>query len=206
MLGRKFSIMLTAILLGFFITTQSRSFDSLNELIMRDSQSNIFQEIMILKEKNEDLGDEIDELSSTLEQLADQNLALFAIQEEISKYQKLIGDYPLFGPGIEITMNGEITAPWIIDLMNELLSTGAQAVSVNGIRITNSTAGFDVLPQGQILLNGTILSEPYVFGAIGKSSTIIDVLELPGGIFDRFEASFPGMKIETEMKEFIQMS
>lgn len=192
-------------MLGFFITTQDRSFDNINEIILRDNQSNIFQEIMILKEKNEDLGVEIAELNSTLEQLADQNLALFAIQEEIYKYQKLIGESPIFGPGLEVTIDGKISTPWIIDLLNELLSTGAQAVSLNGIRITNSSVGFDVLPQGQILLDGTILSQPFVFGAIGESSTIINVLELPGGIFDRFEAAFPGLKIETEKKEFIQM-
>ena len=51
-----------------------------------------------------------------------------------------------------------------------MFNSTAQAVSINGIRITNQTAGFDVLPKGQIFLNGSILTYPYIFEAIGEGS------------------------------------
>jgi len=48
---KKIFVLFTALLLGFFVVVQSRSFESVNDLFFRDIQSNIFQEIRILKEK-----------------------------------------------------------------------------------------------------------------------------------------------------------
>ncbi len=205
MFGKKIYIMVAAIALGALIVTQMRSFGEVNSMLIRDTQSNVFQEIKILKAKNEDLSNEIEELESTLEQLADQNLALQAIEEEIEKYKKLSGEDSIFGAGVTLTIDADLTTPWVIDLVNEFWNSGVQAVSVNGIRITNQAIGFDTYPQGQIFLNGAILSSPYVFSVIGEPSTIIGILELPGGIFDRLEDSLPEIVIKTEEKEIIQM-
>lgn len=204
-MGRKVFIITVASLLGLLVMAQIRSFSVLNSYLARDSQSNVFHEIKILKEQNADLRREVDDLEENLEQLSDQNLALDAIEEEIEEYMKLSGAYGVFGAGVQITIDYEITTTWIVDLVNEFFASGAEAVSVNGIRIVNYSAGFDTLPQGQILLNGSILSPPYTFSIIGDSSTILSILELPGGIFDRLEARFSDVRIETVPKEIIQM-
>lgn len=203
--GKKLYLVLIALILGILIVAQVRSFAGINNLFARDTESNIFQEIMILKDKNEDLSNEIDTLETTLQQLKDQNSALEAIDEEIEKYKKITGNFSIFGPGVRLTINADLTTPWVIDLVNEFFNTGAQSVSVNGVRLTNKSVGFDTLPQGQILLNGAILSSPFVFDVIGESSLIVDILELPGGIMDRLEAAFPDMEVDTEIKEIIQM-
>ncbi|MFH1533518.1 MAG: DUF881 domain-containing protein [Nitrospirota bacterium] len=203
--GKKIYIVIVAMILGILIVAQIRSFAGINSLFIRDTQSNIFQEIMILKDKNEDLRSEIDELDTTLQQLKNQNSALEAINEEIEKYKKITGDFSIFGPGIRLTINAELTTPWVIDLVNEFFNTGVQAVSINGVRLTNKSVGFDTLPQGQILLNGSIVYSPFVFDVIGESSLTVDVLELPGGIMDRLEVAFPDMEVDVEIKEIIQM-
>ncbi len=201
----KFYILIAAGLLGFLIIMQGRSFENLDELLGRDNASNVFQEIKILKEKNEDLKKEIDELENTLDQFTDQNQALAAIQDQIDKYTKLSGGHLIFGPGVTVEIDGKITTPWAIDLVNELFNLGAQSVSVNGIRITNKTTGFDTLPKGQILLNGSILSPPYLFNALGESSTLKSLLESPGAIVARLKTTFPGIKIDVSTKDIIQM-
>ena len=168
--------------------------------------SNVFQEIKTLKDGNEDLRHEVANLENLTSQLADQNLALKAIEEEIKKHEKLHGKSPIYGPGLRIEINADISSQWLVDFINELFNSTAQAVSINGIRITNQTAGFDVLPKGQIFLNGSILTAPYVFEAIGEGSSILEILELPGGIFDRIEASFQEVEIKTELKELVEMN
>ncbi len=202
---KKALILLSTLLLGFFLVIQLRSFATVNEIIFRDQESNVFQEIQILKDKNDDLNDEVLELEKTISQLADQNSALQAIDDEIAKYKKLSGDFSIFGPGITVTLEGSISTAWVIDLINEFFNSGAQAVSINGIRITNKTVGFDTLPQGQILLNGSILSPPYSFDVMGESEVLMTILELPGGIFERLQNNFPGLKIDMVRKEVIQM-
>ncbi|MDA1060193.1 MAG: DUF881 domain-containing protein [bacterium] len=202
--NKKLYILITAILLGFLVAIQSRSFENI-DLSLRDRQSNVFQELSILKDKNKDLSSEVQELKLSIEQLADQNLALNTIEDEITEYKKLGGKLSVFGPGISVIIDGNITTALAVDLVNEFFMYGAQAVSVNGIRITDQTTGFDTLPQGQILLNGSILSTPYAFNAIGESSTLTKILQLPGGILDRFNGVFPNTKINIISKDIIQM-
>ncbi len=206
MKNKNILILIVALLLGFFVITQSKSFEKVSQLLSRENQSNAFQEIKILKDKNESLEKEIDNLTVLLGQTMDQNKALAAIDQEISTYEKLSGNSPIYGPGLVITIDGVIDAQALIDLTNELFGFGASAISVNGIRLTNRTAGFEALPQGQILLNGSILSSPYVITAIGESSTISSMLEIPGGIFTRLSSSFPKIFIKSTAKEIIQMN
>jgi len=185
---------------------QMRSFEDVNDLLLRDQESNIFQEIRILTEKNEDLNAEVISLEDTYAHITDQNDILDSVEDEIEKYQKLNGEKSIFGPGITVKLEGDITTPWITDLINDFFNSGAQAVAINGIRITNRTVGFDTLPQGQILLNGSILSAPYFFDVIGESQVLSDILQLKGGIFDRLQNNFPNLKIEITRKEVIQMT
>ncbi|MBD3360622.1 DUF881 domain-containing protein [Candidatus Peregrinibacteria bacterium] len=205
MINKKILIFVVSIFLGLLIVFQVRSFAGINNIFLRDSQSNIFQEIKILKEKNEDLQKEVENLKSLLEQLDDQNLALDAIKKEIEKYMKLSGKYPVFGPGLTITIKDRLTTPWVVDSINEFFYAGAEAVSINNIRITNNSAGLDTLPQGQILLNGSILSTPYNFDIIGESSVILEILEVPGGILDKLKAKFPEATISISEKDVIRM-
>ena len=192
-------------MLGLLISFQNRSLQKVNDQLLRDNTSNIFKEINILKEKDGDLKREIADLEKTLKELTDQNSALGAIKDQTEKYSKLSGRVGVFGPGLEIKIMGKLSTPWVIDSINEFFDSGAEAVAVNGIRITNKTIGFDTLPQGQILLNGSILSSPYTINVIGESATLLKILESPGGIFSRLTATFPDLKIQTTKKEIIEM-
>lgn len=205
-LERKIYLMVTAAVLCFFIIIQMNSLDNVNASLQRDSKSNIFQEIKILKNKNEDLKTEIDEINDKIDQLNDQGKALSVIQDEINEYTKLDGKVSIFGAGISIQINGPITTPWMIDFVNEIYNAGAQAVSVNGIRITERTAGFDTLPKGQLLLNGSILSGPYSLEAIGDPSVLAGIAQSSGGIFERIKKAFPSTKITLDTKDVIQMN
>lgn len=202
---RKIYILVIAVLLGSFIIIESRSFDVVNNIILRDSKSDVFKEIKVLKEENQNLRDEIKDLENTLLGLSNQDLAVKTIQDEIEKDNKLSGDYAVYGPGVSVSVNGKITAPWMVDLINELFRAGAQAVSINGIRITNESSGFDTLPKGQIYLDGTILSPPYVFNAIGEAITLQNALSAAGGIFDRIKATFGGVALTLEQKDVVEI-
>lgn len=198
-------LLFIGILLGFLAIVQGRSFMRVDSLLSREAQTNVFQEIKILKVKNKDLQNEIKNLENTVEQLQDQNFALEVIEKEINEYMKLSGNYPIFGPGVNVLLDGEIHAPWVIDMINELYNAGAEAVSINGIRISNKASGIDVMPNDQLLINGSILTSPFNLNAIGKSDSILEILELPGGIFDRLEAAYSDVQIHSEMKDVIQM-
>src|SRR3989338_1837014 len=108
MQAKKIYIVVISGLLSLFVVVQFRSFENVSDLLLRDSQSSIFQEIKILKEKNEDLKAEIAELEMSATQLNDQNSALDAVEEEIKKYSKLSGGNSIFGPGINIVVDAKV--------------------------------------------------------------------------------------------------
>lgn len=202
---REFSILFTSVLVGFLILLQAKSFTNFTETMGRDTRADVFREIQILKKTNENLEHEIADLEAQLSSNSDKQEALEAVKKEIGKYNILTGRVAVSGPGIALEVNGNVPALWLVDIVNELFAAGAEAVSVNSIRLTNVTNGFDTIPNGQILLNGVILKQPYRFEAIGDKKTLLDALSQPQGILQRLEQSIKGSSAKLEQKDVIMM-
>jgi uncharacterized protein YlxW (UPF0749 family) len=184
---------------------QGRSFTGLDQVLRRDSRTDIFREIQILKNTNDDLLDEVNSLESQLNKMSGQEDALKAVASDINKYKLISGEVTVKGQGIQLALEGNIKSLWLTDIVNELLSAGAEAVSINGIRITNSTAGFDTIPNGQILLNSVILKSPYLIEAIGDKKVLNDALIQPQGIVQRIRENLPGVNVAITQKDEIRV-
>jgi len=205
-IGRKqFSILLTSVLLGFLIVMQARSFTDVTAVVGRDTRADVFREIKILKTTNENLEDEITTLEDQLSKTSDSGKALQGIADEIQKYRLLTGRINVTGSGIELAVNGDVKALWLTDIVNELFNAGAEAVAVNGIRLTDKTIGFDTIPSGQILLNSIILKKPFVFTAIGDKQVLSDALQQPQGILQRLNQSLGGVEVALVQKDDVTM-
>ena len=79
-------------------------------------------------------------------------------------------------------------------VINELKAAGAEAVSVNGQRITSNTEIRCVGPVIQI--NGIRLTAPFKISAIGSPSTLANSLKLRGGIVDTISSANIDVNIE----------
>jgi uncharacterized protein YlxW (UPF0749 family) len=202
---RQLSIIITSVLVGFLIVLQARSFTGVTDTIGRDTRADVFREIQILKNTNESLTDEIKDLEDQLAKTSNNEKALEDIKNEIEKYKIISGRVDISGPGITLKINNDIKAIWLTDITNELFSAGAEAVSVNNIRLTDATSGFDTIPNGQILLTGSIVKAPFTFSAIGDKKTLQEALEQPQGILQRMKQSIPGMDYALEQKDVIEM-
>lgn len=198
---------LTGLMLGYLIVMQAYSVEDINGIVARDRTTNIFREIQILNEKNSELEQEIVDLENTLEQYSDRASYLQAIEDEIVRYEKIAGEVPVSGPGVKLVVKTSegIDELWFVDIVNELINSGAEAVSVQGIRIVDETNGFDVLPSGQIFLNGIELISPYEFNAVGPSNEISDSLEQANGVVERLLNNNPGVQIEVRSNELIEI-
>jgi len=202
---RELSLLLTAVLLGFMIALQAQSFEDLGDVINRDSRADVFREIQILKNTNDSLEDEIDELGNQLERVSNNQDALESVREEIQKYEIITGRIDISGPGISLKIDGDTKSLWLTDTVNELFSAGAEAVSVNSIRLTNTTTGFDTIPNGQILLNSVILNQPYTIEAIGDKQVLESALIQPEGIIERMRRNVPDAVVEVQQKDLVMM-
>lgn len=202
---RELSILITAILVGILIIMQGKAFTGVDQMVSRDARTDIFRELQILKNTNDNLQDEVKDLEDQASRMSGQDNALQAVAEDIKKYMMVSGQTVIKGEGISLEVNGDVKALWLTDIANELYSAGAEAISVNGIRLTDSTSGFDTIPNGQIMLNSVILKYPYKIEAIGDKKTLSDALSQPQGIIQRMKDSLPAVTATLDQKEVVQM-
>jgi len=131
---------------------------------------------------------------------------LQSVMDEIKKYEFIGGMMDVSGPGVSVIISEKVKALWLTDIVNELFSAGAEAVSINSIRLTNSTTGFDTIPSGQIMLNSVILNVPYKIEAIGDRKVLNQALSQPEGILERMQKLLDGVQVQVEEKDLIIMS
>ncbi|KKQ72259.1 MAG: hypothetical protein US92_C0001G0180 [Candidatus Peregrinibacteria bacterium GW2011_GWA2_38_36] len=202
---RKITIIVIGLLLGTLIVVQAKSFKNVSAVFNRDSSINIFREVQILKTTDKSLKSEIIRLEEVLETNKDRTLVLKAIEAEIAKNRLLSGDKKIYGQGIKIVVDGEISISWMIDLVNELYGSGAEAISINGIRLTNQTTGFDKLPNGQMMVNSVILNKPYTLNVIGNSETLFKALNQPAGFIPKLKEFQPKSSLVIEKQKSLEI-
>ena len=140
------------------------------------------------------------DLEKQLASSTDREAALETLKNDISKYEAISGDKAISGPGVAITVQGDLEALWFVDMINELYAAGAEGVSVNGVRLAQTSLGFDTIPNGQILIAGDVLESPYVFEAVGDGKFMSDSINQSGGIVERILKANPEYLINIEVK------
>lgn len=116
--------------------------------------------------------------------------ALVQAQTEADTLGILAGLVPVTGPGIRITIkeiDGPVDVDTMIDTIQELRTAGAEAIQFNGqVRIVAQSAFEDAV--GGILVDGQLLSAPYVIDVIGEPHTLTSSgMDFPDGPRDQFE-------------------
>lgn len=202
---RPFALLIVGLFVGIFFVIQARSFEKVTFLATRDATSNVFREIQVFNKTNQQLKSQIVELEKNLAESKDRSTSLQALEKEILQNQLASGSVAIMGPGIIVSMPEKTEIPWMVDLVNEFFGIGAEAVSINGIRMTNQTIGFDILPQGKILLNGNILQPPYIFSAIGEPEILSKALLQSGGFIQRYKQFHRSITPIVEKREKIEM-
>lgn len=98
----------------------------------------------------------------------------------------LSGRLPAHGPGVQIHVaDGDkpLEAQVLFNLLEELRNAGAEAIQVNGVRLI--TTSYFVDSGGSVVLDGSAITSPYEWTAIGDPETIDRALEIPGGALPR---------------------
>jgi len=126
-----------------------------------------------------DLRSERDELVSGSDK---RQAALDALRRGAETQGILAGRLPAEGPGVVVTLTeprGQIKPSTMLNMLEELRNAGAEAIDLNGHRITASSS-FGGIP-GAVTLDGEDLRSPYVWTVIGVADTIATALQIPGG-------------------------
>jgi uncharacterized protein YlxW (UPF0749 family) len=108
-----------------------------------------------------------------------------AARERLQVLGVLAGTAPAIGPGITLEITDpqrRVTAAILLDTLQELRDAGAEAIQLAAVRVVASTSFVDTSDGVQV--DGTALTPPYTFRAIGEPGTMSAALAIPGGVLD----------------------
>jgi uncharacterized protein YlxW (UPF0749 family) len=118
-----------------------------------------------------------------------QSAAISAAQKQAQELSIMAGWVPVTGPGIRLTVTEgprPVDVDTVLDTIEELRSAGAEAMQVNGkVRLVAQSA-IEPAPGG-LTIDGTLVTSPYVFDAIGDPHTLSGALELVDGPIAQFK-------------------
>ncbi len=109
--------------------------------------------------------------------------ALAAAKDRLDRLGVLTGTVAAVGPGVTVTIHdpdGKVTAPLLLDTLQELRDAGAEAVQLNDVRVVANTYFTDT--DSGIEVSGEAIDAPYTFTAIGDGQTLASAMDIPGGV------------------------
>lgn len=197
----KKALIIISIIIGFLLSLQIRSFKKVEFLLERSESKDFLAQLRTLQIANADLREKLAGEQKTFDEM-DAKLAVKVMEQEIGDLKKLAGEDAVSGAGIEITLSSALKSYWITDLIAELVSAGAQAVSLNGIRLTERMAGFrDV--NGGLVMRRFFLRPPFSILVIGPPKELKQAISQNGGIIDRIKRSTPAISANVSERENI---
>lgn len=192
---------LVSILLGFSITIQLRSVKKNDGagVVITSMRSNEMQSSYLKeKEKYEALYQDYERMKNErdqyLESIEDTNTTTKLMKEQLDNAEVIAGLKEVEGPGVVVKMNDGAQTPlpgepeslyWLHDsdillVINELKDAGAEAISINGERVTSMS---EIRCVGSVLsINNVRIGAPFIINAIGDPKTLESALLFKGGV------------------------
>jgi uncharacterized protein YlxW (UPF0749 family) len=200
------SITLVAVLLGVLVMAQFATQEHMNQ--KRTSASGVDGALLIssLVEGNTRLRQEVAELDAQMGtyRSATNQSKLEVMEEELNRLEVFNGAVQVYGPGMQVTLDGPVTVLDLQDMLNELRNAGAEALAINGQRLVVSSI-IQPMADGRIVIDGVEARRPYVFIAIGDPATLETALLRPGGLLAVFTNSRQGLLVNVQRRDHLTM-
>ncbi len=210
---RQLPLILVFMAFGYLLVAQINTQSALSGSLEAQTIGNLSIIAINLSQNNQHLESELnslqDQLASVKEKVNSGSSLTTSIESNIDTLSAAIGTEAVQGEGISITITTDSNLLYydLIDLVNELFVTGAEAVSINDIRITDDTLISEIYEMGHfaIIINGEPLLSPVVIKAIGDPATLEKGLTYSGGIIDNLNILYQ-VYPKIKQQELIQIS
>ena len=196
-------IVLVGVMLMQFRTVEQTDITEIEN--MRESE--LREALVDWKTKYEEVDSQLAEVNERIEEykktINDNEASSELVDEELKESNILVGKTDVYGPGVIVTLNNtsdfQYIAEDLIELVNELRNAGAEAISINGIRVLANTDIVDLFDYYVIGINLQRIESPYVVKAIGDKEYMSSVLNLKGsGFVDRYNTLGRSVSLEIE--------
>ena len=172
------AMILFAVLIGILVGHQIVIKKGIDQALDPNTTESMAIEVAQLIKDNQDLRKKrdilIDERDKFLNQSTNRRAAVEAVSSNIGEYGIIAGTSQVTGKGVVVTISHEMALTQLIDLVNAIRNSGAEALSINGRRVVASS-GF----------TANDLQKNYRLEIIGNPRVLADALERKGGILDQ---------------------
>ena len=216
----KIWIGIACVVLGVFIAFQMKFIQGtyLSGSTPTQKTTEILNEMAAVKAEKEALIEEVESLEKQLEDIqgsaSEESAVVKNLTDELNKFKTFSGMTKVSGQGVLVTIDNpptdnnyglEVNIVYdyklILELLNELNSAGAEAISINEQRMINSTEVR--LAGSQVNVNTIPISPPFIIKAIGNSGTLDGALNQRFGIISNLRES--GYYVEVKSVENIEI-
>lgn len=209
------SIAVICLFMGILLAIQFKTTQIYETDLFPDRQDELSRKVIAITQEKEALEEEVLSLRETLNNIRQNDIAMKDLQEELQKVQISAGTIPVEGPGVIVTLNdssvelqpGEnanfsiVHDSDLLMVVNELKASGAEAIAINGERITSMS---EIRCAGTlILVNSTRIGPPFVIEAIGNPDLLESGLMLNGGHLTTLKVL--GLEVSIQKKENLNL-
>ena len=179
-------------------------------------ESELRLELKNWNDKYDELNARYEELSSKIEEYKNEKESdaktYQLLTTELEQLNESLGKTDVEGEGIVIQLTDKggtqlsddvevdnITSTQLLTIINELISAGADAISLNGHRITAMSAVYEIGTEF-LKVNGDKITSPYVINAIGDSDYLKSAVSGKGGGVDQLKELGHETSVDTSKK------
>ena len=205
------AIGLVCVLLGFMLAVQVKTQqDVLSDLSMVRT-AELTSYVKSLEKQRDNLQAELVDLRGKVTEVIQGRSLISTLQTDLEVVRGFAGMTDVRGPGVTVVMDDskKLSKPGqdpnafiihdedVLKLINEILASGAEAISINGQRYVATTEVRCVGPT--ISINNTRTAPPIVIHAIGNPQTLEAGLKMRGGIVESL--SFWGINVNIKVEQ-----
>ncbi len=211
-IARNIALTMVCILLGIMLAWQYKSvnFYQNTSSVQNKRMDELREDLIKVQNQKTELQEKLQELEEENQmyenEKAGENLASTSIQKELQDVRIFGGLVDVRGKGIIVTLENneyiQVQDTDILNIVNELRASGAQAISVNDERIV---AMSEIRTAGRyIMVNGRQMVSPFVIKAISDPDKLERSLLLIGGVVETLEEI--QLKVDIKRSEDLSVS
>lgn len=197
-----------ALFLGVLVVSQFRSREAFTRTLQQETPETLTTLIADLSDRNRQLRDEIFELRFRLDQaksgVAGGQGAIEENERELARLEVFSGRSPVSGPGVAVRIVGPFDDRALSDLVNELRNAGAEAISVNDVRI-GPRSWTAPGREGTLVVDGSHVSGPWTVRAIGDVEVLYVGLTRTGGIVGQFQLIYGDTRFDVTRETSLRL-
>jgi uncharacterized protein YlxW (UPF0749 family) len=183
-------VLIVFLLLGFLISVQFHAQQSFRSDLSLQSTDDLTLILKGLQDKRANLEKESQDLEQRQQALnsdtSNGTSLANTLTAESNQLKIALGLLPVKGPGVSVTIPPDSSIVYLdlVDIVNELWASQAEAISINDQRITAWTTIYWNKEKMTITVNGADVTFPCTIKAIGNPDTLLSGLQLLGGVLD----------------------